>query len=259
VETESAEFSTYSIAATLVWISLSFSGFNSAVYVAGEVEDPKHNVPRALLLGTTIVTLLYLALNFIFVFGDDPGRVRGTLDVAAVAAQAIGGDWLAILIRVIVSVSLLSSVSSMLIAGPRVYTKMASDGVFPKLFASSRRKQLEVPAAAIWLQVILASVVYYVSTIKSLLDYLGFTLSVSAALTVACIFWTRRPGDSAASRRVVSAIAMIYVAATIGLATLSVIGRPQQLVGFAATVGSGILLYRAFKRNFSSSTDACTR
>ena len=239
VATEPAEFSIYAIAATLVWISLSFSGFNSAVYVTGEVENPKRNVPRALLLGTVIVTLFYLALNFIFVFGAEPEKVKAAPDVAAVAAQAIGGDWLAILIRVIVSVALLSSVSSMLIAGPRVYAKMASDGVFPKLFVSSTRNELEVPATAIWLQIILASVVVYVSSIKSLLDYLGFTLSVSAALTVACIFWTRRPHDSGASRGLFSAIALIYVTATIRLATLSVIGHPQQLIGFAATVASG--------------------
>lgn len=243
VKTAPTDFSIYAIASTLVWISLSFSGFNAAVYVTSEVDNPHENVPRALLLGTLIVTFFYLLLNFIFIFGADPHKIRAVPDVAAAAAQAIGGDRLATLIRIIVSVALLSSVSSMVVAGPRVYAKMANDGVFPKLFNSSSRNELEIPATAIWLQVVLASVVVYFGSIKSLLDYLGFTLSVSAALTVACIFWTQRSNDTGSSRGLYLVIALIYVVATIWLAVLSAIGRPQQLLGFAITVGSGLALY----------------
>lgn len=243
VENEAADFSIYALASTLVWISLSFSGFNAAVYVTGEVENPKRNVPRALLLGTSIVTLFYLALNFIFLFGATPDKIKAVPDVAAAASQAIGGDRFATLIRIIVSVALLSSVSSMIVAGPRVYAKMSSDGVFPKLFAFSHRNELSIPITSIWLQVILASVVVYFSSIISLLDYLGFTLSVSAALTVACIFWSRRFDDTGSTRLVFSVIALVYIVATMGLAVLSVVSRPQQLIGFVITVVSGLALY----------------
>ncbi len=242
VETEPATFSVYAIASTLVWISLSFSGFNAAIYITGEVNQPSRNVPRAMLLGTVIVTLFYLALNFIFVYGAAPDSIKAVEDVAAVAAKAVGGDQLATLIRVIVSVALLSSVSSMIVAGPRVYAKMADEGVFPKLFNASQRKSLDVPVAAIWLQVVLASIVVYFSNIKSLLDYLGFTLSVSAALTVACLFWSKR-GEASGKSPIYSVIALTYVIATIGLAVLSVKNNPQQLIGFAVTVASGLIVY----------------
>lgn len=255
IETEPTEFSIFTLASTLVWISLSFSGFNAAVYITGEVQDPKRNVPRALLLGTTTVTLIYLLLNSIFVFGASPDNIRAVPDVAAVVSQSLGGDGLAMLIRIIVSVALLSSVSSMIVAGPRVYAKMSGDGVFPKLFASTDRNELSIPATAIWLQVILASVVVYFSSITSLLDYLGFTLSVSAALTVACIFWSRRSEDTGSTRLLFSAVAFIYIAATISLAILSVVSRPQQLTGFAITVASGMLAYFLLTRFRGSQSD----
>ena len=242
-KTEPAKFSIYALASTLVWISLSFSGFNAAVYVTGEFENPKQNVPRALIFGTSIVTLFYLMLNFIFVYGASSEKIMAVPDVAAVTSQAIGGDQLATLIRIIVSIALLSSVSSMIVAGPRVYAKMASDGVFPSLFSSTNQEDLAVPVTAIWLQVIFASAVVYFSSIKSLLDYLGFTLSISAALTVACIFWSHPQTDSKANRFLYSAAALVYVATTLGLGILSAIGRPQQLVGFAATVASGLAAY----------------
>ena len=299
-QTAPVPFSIYTFASTLVWISLSYSGFNAAVYITGEVNHPKRNVPRALLLGTLITSVFYFTLNFIFLYAAKPDQIRAAQEIAAVASHAIGGNALATLIRVIVSFALLSSVSSMVLAAPRVYAKMANDGVFPKLFNASldlpadsseegtstylnpltraagstsvdhaivnnpyaapqndsspdeptlvsEANRQSVPVAAIWLQVVLAGIVTYFSTLKSLLDYLGFTLSVSAAITVACILWTKRVDDTIVHRVLYTGIAVVYVSATILLAVLSALGNPQQLIGFAITVGSGLALYYAIK------------
>ncbi len=78
-------------AGSLVWISLSYSGFNAAVYVAGEAKDAQRNAPRALWVGTLIVTVLYIALNAAFVYLPPFEAVAGREDVAAAAAQSIGG------------------------------------------------------------------------------------------------------------------------------------------------------------------------
>ena len=249
IEIASEEFSVFALASTLVWISLSFSGFNAAVYVTSEVVRPKQNVPRALLYGTVAVSVLYLLLNIVFLYGSAPSDVVGKDDVARIAAQAIGGDSLAILIRIIVCVALLSSVSSMVIAGPRVYAKMAEDGLFPRILAKQDgRRNLNVPSAAIWFQASLASVVVYSTSLKSLLDHLGFTLSVSAAITVACIFWTRRDAERGIKTVFFVVVAVAYVVATLGLATLSAINRPWQFAGFAIAVTSGWLLYYVFNQ-----------
>lgn len=241
--TEPVGFSISKMAGTLVWISLSFSGFNAAIYISGEVRNPKLTVPRALLTGTLLVTLFYLLLNFVFLYGPSPDAVKGEADIAAIAAEAIGGERLAILIRVIVSVATLSSVSSMLIAGPRVYAQMAKDGVFPGWFRVSNRGDLDVPVKAIWLQVVLACLMVYFTQIRGLLDYLGFTLSVSAALTVACIFWTQREKETSKGRSFAILVASIYVFVTLGLAGLSLYNQTAQLYGFMLTIVSGLILY----------------
>lgn len=259
--TEPVDFSVFTFASTLVWISLSFSGFNAAVYVTGEVERPEINVPRGLVLGTLIVTGFYLALNFVFLYAAEPESIRGAPDVAAVAASVLGGKGLAWLVRAIVCLALLSSVSSMVIAGPRVYAKMADDGLFPHLFRMSRRGNIHVPARAIGLQVALAVVVVWVSTLRSLLDYLGFTLSVSAALTASCLFWSIGAGGSeneSSGGNIVGPRGTrprvwqwpcvgLYIVATLILAVLSAIARPQQLTGFGLTVISGLILYTLYR------------
>ena len=180
----------FSIAAfgmTLMWISLSYSGFNAAVYVAGEARDAEYTVPRSMLIGTLVVTGIYLVLNAIFVYAAPADAIAGQQDVARRAALALGGEPLALTVRAIVAIALLTSVSSMIMAGPRVYAKMSADGLFPELF----QIRDEVPVAAIALQTVLSIAVILVAGLPAMLSFLGFTLSVSAALTVASLFVLR--------------------------------------------------------------------
>ena len=130
----SSPVSIAALAGSLVWISLSYSGFNAAVYVAGEAKDAQRTAPRALWIGTVIVTILYVALNAAFVYLPPFEAVVGKADVAAAAAQAIGGDTAALGIRAVTVLALITSVFSLVMAGPRVYARMAEDGVFPQFF-----------------------------------------------------------------------------------------------------------------------------
>jgi len=235
-------FSPYAFANSLVWISLSYSGFNAAVYVLGEVREPKQTVPRAMLWGTLGTTLLYFALNAIFLYAPQPEDLTGKGDVAAVAAQALGGGWLVGATRAVIAIALLTSVSSMIIAGPRVYDRMARDGVFPRWLAIHPDKGGVAPVASIAFQAGLASVVVLVSTLEDLLAYLGFTLSLCAAATAASLFILRSREASSSSPTLLVAPAF-YVACTIGLATLAGVNRPGQLLAALLTIASGLVLY----------------
>ena len=117
-------------AEALVWISLSYSGFNAAVYVAAEAKAPKV-VAKALLVGTVAVVVMYLLLNAAFVLAPPPADIAGQPDVAARAARAIGGANLETAVRGVIGLALFTSVLSMMMAGPRVYAKMAEDGFLP--------------------------------------------------------------------------------------------------------------------------------
>ncbi|MGD8377067.1 MAG: APC family permease [Acidobacteriota bacterium] len=241
-----AAFSLPALASSLVWISLSYSGFNAAVYVAGEVREAERTVPRALWAGTLGVTAIYLLLNAIFLFGAPPEAVSGRPDVAAVAAEALGGPALGRLIRVVIGLALASSVSSMILAGPRVYARMAQDGTFPPWFRMPAGSG-EAPAAAVTLQVALAVVVSAVSTLGELLSYLGFTLSLSAAGTVACLFLLHRRGVAAPCPGY-PWVPALYVGSTLLLAALAASHRPRELLASVLTLGSGAVAYRILRR-----------
>ena len=246
-----AAFSLTAFASSLIWISLSYSGFNAAVYVAGEIEDAPRTAPRALWLGTSIVAAVYLVLNTVFLFAPLPADVSGRPDVAAAAAVALGGGFLSIALRIVISLALLSSVSSMIVAGPRVYAQMARDRVFPAFFAVTNDGQgSRAPLASITLQVVLASIVVSVSALSALLSYLGFVLSMSAAGTVACLFvLRRREGKSAVAGIGYPMVPAVFVVATLMLGLLAAWQRPQEWIAAVVTLISGVLAYRVFRRD----------
>lgn len=175
-------------AVTLMWIFFSYSGWNAAVYIAGEVRDPDRNLPRSLLLATGTVTALYLALNWVFLHAAPAEALAGKAEVAAIAAETLGGQPLRAAVTALVALALFTSISSMVMAGPRVYAQMAHDGVVPRLFAGGG----EVPSAAVALQVGLAIVVVWLSTLVALLGAIGFALGLSASATVVGLMLLRR-------------------------------------------------------------------
>jgi APA family basic amino acid/polyamine antiporter len=230
-------FAPGAFAVALVWISFSYSGWNAAVYVAGEVRDGARNVPRALLLGTLLTAALYLVVNAVFVFAAPSERLAGREDIAAAAAQALGGDALAALVRAIVAIALFTSISAMVMAGPRVYARMADDGLFPRLLATRG----EVPAAAIALQAALALAVLWSAGLAELLGYIGYTLGLSAAATVCGLFvLRRREGVAAFGHPLVPAA---FVVGTLAVSAFMVARRPAEALWGIATIALGVVAY----------------
>lgn len=220
-------------AQALVWISLSYSGFNAAVYVAGEATSPLI-VARALVTGTAVVVLLYLLLNAAFVLGAPAAEISGQADVAAVAARWIGGAGFEVFTRVVISIALLTSVLSMMMAGPRVYGKMAEDGVIPKIFVL--REDRVWPA--VLLQMGLALLLILVGTLQELLAFLGLTLSLTAAVTVGSLFFGKRVRGWAALPPA------LFTLATLTAASLLIVHDPGQALGASISLVLGGIAYR---------------
>lgn len=239
-ETLPPPFSLSAFAVTLMWISLSYSGFNAAVYVAGEASRAAVTVPRAMTVGTLLVVGIYLALNAVFVYAPAPEVIAHQQDVAARAAFALGGEPLAVAVRVIIALALLTSVSAMVMTGPRVYARMAEDGLLPALL----RTQSAAPGAAVTLQVVLAVIVIWITELQELLSYLGFTLSVSAAATVASLFiLRRREGPQRVPIPGYPFVPGLFVLCTLGFAGLATARRPLEPLVGVATIALGIVLY----------------
>ncbi|MEY3175313.1 MAG: Serine/threonine exchanger SteT [Planctomycetota bacterium] len=230
-------------AESVMWISLSYAGFNAAVYIASEVRDPERDVPRSLWLGTGVVTILYLLLNLVFVTAAPAAEIAGQERVAAIAAGAIGGPPLQRLIRLAVCLGALSSVAGMVMTGPRVFARMADDGLFPKIFRSGPAST----ARTVLLQSAISIGLVFWSSLAGLLSYLSALLALSSALTVATLLIPVRGRTSASPQREVSvgimAAAAFYVLATLATAGMMALRDVRNLAGVAITLAAGLLLW----------------
>jgi len=251
IRNEAYEIPPFSIAIfalSLMWISFSYLGFNAAVYLAGEVPSARERIPRALVLGTVLTILIYLALNAVFVFVPPFASVALQEDVAAVAAEAVGGDAMAYAVRLVVALALFTSVSAMVMVGPRVYAKMADDGLFPPTLQFKG----ETPTVSIVMQGMLAAVVVWITGLRELLSYLGFTLGLSAAATVAALFVVvRRDPSRARALPGYPWAPTIFISFTLLFAALAATINPWEMLAAVATIASGALLYAVVRGRWS--------
>ena len=223
----------------LVLVSFSYSGWNAAVYMGGEVQDPERNLPRSLLLGTLIVSVIYVALNAVFLFAVPTEQLANQLEVGRIAAYALGGKAWAELVTGLVALALVTSVSSLVMAGPRVYARMAADGSLPRWLAAGEGP----PRAAIALQVVLAVAMIWTATYKSLLIYIGFTLSLSTAATVVGLMVLRRREGPQLAVIGWPWVPASFVLAVLGMAALTLLRTPVASLAGLATIGVGLLAW----------------
>jgi APA family basic amino acid/polyamine antiporter len=184
----SGPFPVAAFGASLVWVSFSYSGWNAAVYIGGEIRDPERTLPRSLLLGTALVTLLYLALNTVFVFAAPMEALAGKVEVGRIAARALSGPRFEEAVAALIALALITSVSAQIMAGPRVYARMAADGFLPRWLAATAGP----PRRSIAFQSLIGLLMLWSATYDALLTYIGFTLSLSTAATVLGLVRLRR-------------------------------------------------------------------
>lgn len=180
-------------AISLVYVMYSYEGWNAATYITGEVRNPRRTVPAALLFGTLLVTVLYVATNAAFLHSTPMAAMEGKLEVGLIAGREIfgqrGGDLMALLI----CAGLVSSISAMTWAGPRVAETMGEDYRILGFLARTSRKG--VPYAAILWQTLVVFILLLTATFKAVVIYLEFILLLSSFLAVlgVIVLRIRRP------------------------------------------------------------------
>ncbi len=189
-----AEILSGAFAINLYFVSYAYSGWNAAAYLSNEIEEPQKNLPKALLFGTLIVTVLYILLNLVFLYVAPQNElaVKGdykVVEVGFVAANHIFGMAGGKIIAIVIALLLVSTISSMIIAGPRVTMVMGEDIRLFRVFAHKNRNG--IPSRAVIFQSAISLYFIFASTFNEVIEYIGFTLSLFTFMTVLGIFILR--------------------------------------------------------------------
>lgn len=178
---------------TLVFIAFCYSGWNAAVYASEEFVEPRRDVPRAMLIGCSIVMALYLLVNWVFVANLTPAHfgawISGDHDRITLGhflMKDLIGAVGAKVMSVFMIVTLVAAASAMTMIGPRVYSAMARDGYLPKLFAA--KDDGHPPVWSVLLQGAIALVVAMTTDFIHAIQTVGTILTLMAALTVLGVF-----------------------------------------------------------------------
>jgi APA family basic amino acid/polyamine antiporter len=233
-------------ASALIFVSYAYSGWNTVVYVGGEVTDPTRNLPRAMMVGALGVTALYLALNAIFLFTVPPELLVGRMEVGRIAAQAIGGPVLAEAVAALIAFVLATFVSSMMMAGPHVTARMAADGYLP---AALRVEAGRPPRAALLVQLVLSLALVWIEKPDTILQYVGFTLGLSTAVTVIGLIRLRlREGAAALPVWGWPWVPVLFLVFVLGSTGFAVAQRPLVSLLAGVALGLGLLLFRWWRQ-----------
>lgn len=238
-----------SVAVGLVYVSYAYSGWNGAGYLTGELRDPGRSLPRALALGTGLVTALYLALNVVLLWSAPVTALAGQVEVAHVSALALFGTRGATLLSALVAVALAGFVSAMLLSGPRVTFAMAQDGRFFALFGRTNTRG--APSWAVLLQGALAIAAAATAAFDPILLYVGFTLTLNTSATVLAAFLLRRrEPDADRPHRAIGwpVTGVLFLALTGFMIVLSIRERPVESAAGVGTLLAGAAAYRLRRR-----------
>lgn len=180
-------------AVSLVFVVYAYTGWNAAAYIAGNLENARQNLPRALVLGTLTVVFVYLALNAMFLYTATFNELNGQNDIGNVVAIKLFGPRMGAVFSLLFSIALLSTLSAMTIAGPRVTEAMGED--YPIFISFARKNRFDMPYIAIVTQAAWSIFLVLVSTFKEIIQYISISLSIFSMLTVLGIFVLRRNKD----------------------------------------------------------------
>lgn len=179
------------LASALVGAIMSYEAWNNVTFVAGEINNPKKNIGLSLLLGTLLVTLIYVLLNLMFTMVLPLTEIATTEKdrVGIAASQAIFGANGTIIIALLIMVATFGCNNGLILAGARVYYSMAKDGLFFKKTAKLNKHA--VPEFALWLQFIMASILCLSGRYGDLLDMITFIAVLFYVLTIFGIYILR--------------------------------------------------------------------
>jgi APA family basic amino acid/polyamine antiporter len=246
-------------AGSLFFIAFAFSGWNAAIYAAEEFEAPERTVPRAMVVGTVLVAVLYLVVNWIFVANLTPQDATvvfryesdqvtlGHAVMARLVGAGAGAAWSAVTVLVFVS-----AMSAMIFLGPRVYAAMAADGYLPAFLAA---REGHPPRAAIFLQGALALLVVLTQGLRNALGQVGAVLVLFAALTALGLLLAAARGRTPAPSLLARAAAVVYVASSAWMFWRAFGQSPAVLAWVAGVAVVGLVAWAASRRDRAASPD----
>ncbi len=243
-------------AISLVYVLYAYTGWNAATYMMDEVRRPERTVPLALLVGTAIVTVLYVFINAAFLYATPIEKMAGQAEVGLIAAESILGPKGGMVMGILISFGLISTISSMTWAGPRVTAAIGRDHRRFRFLGLTNRNG--VPALAVILQAVVVLILVASATFEQLINYVQALLTICSMMVVigVVVLRIRRP-DLARPYKAwgYPVTPLIFGAVSLYVLWFQIQQKTVEFLYGLGTLGLGVLVYFLFVRGGKASED----
>ncbi|MFD0935308.1 APC family permease [Methylobacterium trifolii] len=231
-------------ALSLVFVMYAYSGWNAATYIVGDLADPARSLPRALFVGTGLVSALYVTLTAVFLYTTPVADIAGQIEVALISGRHVFGDAGGRIVGLLICVGLIPTIGAMMWIGPSVTVAMGED--VPLLRRFARRSPTGVPVAAVLVQAVVASLLLLTRSFEAVLEFIQFGLLSCAFLTVLGVIKLRitRPDQPRPFRAWGYPVTpLIFLTVTLFMLVHLAASRPLQSFAGAVLMLVGLGLY----------------
>ena len=231
-------------AVSLIYVNYAYSGWNAATYISGELATPQRSLPWVLGISTTLVAALYCLLNFVFLSVAPIEALTGKVEVGVIAARHAFGAELGVSMGALLALLLISTISAMILAGPRVLHRIGQD--YPRFAPLARQNRDGIPVTAITLQSGLALLFLWTASFEQILVFSGATMALNTFATVMGLFvlrWRRPDIERPFKVSLYPFTPLVFLTITGWTLTYVVIQRPIEALISAAVVVSGGAFY----------------
>ena len=234
----------------LIAVTWAFDGWNNITYAAGEIKNPKRNLPFSLVVGTIVITLLYVLTNVVYFKALPIQEMAGVVRIAEKATGTLFGSTSAGLLSAAVLISVFGALNGAVFVGPRVYYAMAKDGLFFKK-VSEVHPRFGTPGFSIIVQTIWTCILTVSGTFEQLFTFVVFMTVLFYILTAASVFTLRKKYPDLPRPYKTwgyPVIPIVFIVTSLGILVNTLIGRPvESLIGLVITL-IGIPVYYVWKK-----------
>jgi APA family basic amino acid/polyamine antiporter len=231
-------------AVALIYVNYAYTGWNAATYLTDELAEPQRHLSTVLVAGTGLVMLLYLLLNFTFLYTAPMEAMAGQIEIGYISARHAFGAGGAAVMGIVLALLLVSTVSAMVLAGPRVLQVIGQDFAAFRLLGRTNRHG--VPAVAVILQSGLALTFIVTASFESILVFAGFTLGLNTIFTVLGVFvlrWRQPATARPYALPLYPLPPLVYLGITAWTLGYILAQRPEEGLWGLAIVASGLVAY----------------
>lgn len=227
-------------AVSLVYVSYAYQGWNQAAYITEEIKEPKKNLPKALIGGTLVVTLIYVVLQLVMLKHANVDQLAGEADVATISFGNILGNNGIIWISICIAIQLIATMSSYIWVGSRMVKAMAAE--HPLWSPLAKESKMNIPVRAIWWQTAISITLTLLVSLEQVMLYAGFLLQMMSTVTIFASFYIT-PKEGAFRSPFGRKLQVIYILFSLFVLVYLLYERPMESILGLSLMAFGLLTY----------------